>query len=283
MVNVSTLRWKMNQVNMYRSYGFFEYGLIDILQETLSKKKRSENRKRFIKKYLEKMIFEQYGIQFDEATPFATLREMFEEGIYLKFDEFIPGKDETVLDVGAQGGDYSLLCSNYHGCNRVIAIEPLMDNFRTLLSNISLNAADNVIPILAAASDRKGTLTIGRSRDMAVSHGGSSTEEVQMVRIDDLGLGRIDIIKIDVEGFELEVIKGAKETIRKYRPRIILETHSRSLKESCLDMLSGLGYSLEHEGREIVPRKPQPMDSIQNLFLLPGPWNKGEELDPIPA
>ena len=51
-----------------------------------------------------------------------------------------------------------------------------------------------------------------------------------------------DIIKIDVEGAELDVLKGARTTIEKYKPKIFLSIHSEKLERDCIDFLSGYKY-----------------------------------------
>ena len=90
---------------------------------------------------------------------------------------------------------------------------------------------------------------------------------MKKIKVDDLHLESIDIMKIDVEGFEIDVLRGAGKTIKEHKPKIILETHSKDLKERSLKILKDLGYNLYHEGREVKPENSW-MDSIQNLFLM---------------
>ena len=104
--------------------------------------------------------------------------------------------------------------------------------------------------------------------DMATKASSVKKTKVKVIRIDDLNLEKLDIMKIDVEGFETDVLSGARNTLRKFRPRIILETHTSVLKKSCIDYLRNEGYFLKYADREVLPKNTW-MDSIQNLFFLP--------------
>ncbi len=75
-----------------------------------------------------------------------------------------------------------------------------------------------------------------------------------------------DIMKIDVEGFELEVLDGAIKTIKKYHPKIIIETHSRALEKHTNEFLSKSGYKLAHEGRSVYNVNKE-FDKVTNLFF----------------
>ena len=84
-------------------------------------------------------------------------------------------------------------------------------------------------------------------------------------KLDSYALEQVDILKIDVEGFEFEVIQGAENTIRSLKPRIILETHSKELRRKCNEFLNELGYKLKFEGRTVISDSPG-MDRVTNLF-----------------
>jgi hypothetical protein len=76
-----------------------------------------------------------------------------------------------------------------------------------------------------------------------------------------------DLIKIDIEGYELEALHGMREVLLQYRPRIIIETHTSLLKEQCSAYLYSLGYELKHEnkGRNGNGR----FDWVQETFWMP--------------
>ncbi len=85
------------------------------------------------------------------------------------------------------------------------------------------------------------------------------------VKIDDLDLTQLDLLKIDVEGFEVKVLQGALQTITKLKPKIIIETHSLKLRAACHEILQSLGYVLKKEGRTIYNTSRE-MDQVTNLF-----------------
>jgi hypothetical protein len=86
-------------------------------------------------------------------------------------------------------------------------------------------------------------------------------------KIDSLNLPGPEIIKIDVEGFELKVLCGAEKTIETYMPKIIIETRSLELRRECHTFLEKRGYVLKHEGRTVTPKHSW-MDEVTNLFYL---------------
>ena len=77
------------------------------------------------------------------------------------------------------------------------------------------------------------------------------TKGSNAITLDSYSFKRVDLLKIDVEGFELDVLLGAENTIRQFKPRIIIETHSKELRKKCHAFLSSLGYSLKVEGRTV--------------------------------
>ena len=201
------------------------------------------------------------GCEFSKSTPSKFLREVFVEEIY-KIPGFIPRQGDVVIDVGANYGDSSIWWSKVFGA-KVIAFEPLENIYRVLLENIKLNDA-GVMPFNLALGTGEPIKGISDG-SMFTKVQGNEASEFPSRRLDDFSFGKVDLLKIDVEGFETEVLKGSLETIEKYHPKIILETHTRELKRSCNNILEKVGYELKHQGRKRYPGI-EGLDEIQNLF-----------------
>lgn len=131
----------------------------------------------------------------------------------------------VALDVGANVGAYSLLLGQWVGASgRVYAFEPSPAAFRGLVRHIALNARDGVVkPVAAAVADLDGVSdllvadTAGESR-LAIGVERGRTVSVPTVSVDSFCARenlQPSFIKIDVEGAELAVLRGARETIRR--------------------------------------------------------------------
>ena len=129
-----------------------------------------------------------------------------------------------VVDVGANIGVYTILAAEKVGKNgKVIAIEPEPKNYQQLLKNIKLNNFQNVIPINIALADHNGSEKLYISycaglHSLIASENTISSIKVPLKTVDklleELNLKKIDIIKIDTEGSELPVLKGAEKTLK---------------------------------------------------------------------
>jgi len=141
----------------------------------------------------------------------------------------------TAIDVGAHIGYYTLLFAKYVGVTgRVISFEPLPANFAVLKKNVELNELKHVDLFASAIFSRCGDLTISipddsNSGDASVVHSASAKHlQVRSTTLDAVSSTldlRPDFVKIDVEGCEFEVLAGAQETIRRHRPKMLIELH----------------------------------------------------------
>ena len=198
------------------------------------------------------------GFSFTQNTPPLFLTEIFTVGIY-NIEGFTPEKGQLVLDVGANYGDSAILWAKKFGA-KVVAFEPLNDVFNELEKNIELNSVDVVAYNVAIGNGKE---IAGKSKGRMFSARGDL--KIKTKRLDDYSFDRADLLKIDVEGFEYEVLKGAENTINKFKPRIIIETHSIALRRTCDQYLLNHGYSLRREGRTVTVKAPE-MDRVTNLF-----------------
>jgi FkbM family methyltransferase len=174
----------------------------------------------------------------------------------------LASKGDTVLDVGANIGECALNFARRVGPEgRVLAFEPGPGTRAKLQRNIDLNPSTKNIEIVALGlGDEEATLQL--SAPSPHNRGGNRILErpvgehvaVRVVRLDDFvaerGLTRLDVLKIDVEGFEVRVLRGAARTLERFHPKLFIEVSEENLRGSgtsgreLLGILEDLGYSL---------------------------------------
>jgi FkbM family methyltransferase len=144
---------------------------------------------------------------------------------------------DVVLDIGANIGDLTLPLSQMAGSGgRVYAIESHSDMFNILCSNLALNRVFNVEPINAFVKASETAVV----QEQFVRKGART----KSIKIDDLELDRCRLIKIDVDGNELDVLQSGEATIRKFRPFLYLENDVRDKSEALLTYLMQQNYAL---------------------------------------
>jgi FkbM family methyltransferase len=128
-----------------------------------------------------------------------------------------------VFDVGANQGITSLFYARTFPSALVVAVEPHPFNAAQILRNARANLAGNLAVLPCAVSERPGEVFISdHSNSSVVARDGIS---VPAVRLDDLRSGPVRFLKIDVEGLELEVLRGAESLVRADRPVLDVEVH----------------------------------------------------------
>ena len=158
-----------------------------------------------------------------------------------------------IYDIGANLGLHTLYYSAV--ADQVVAFEPAPQTYRRLLENLALNDRSNVLTWNAALSDRSEMLDF---LDNGISQTGTLVTNaaharnfqkirVQAYRLDDLDLPAPDLVKIDCEGAELQVLRGAIRTLRKHRPVVHLEVHPLLgvAEAEVQEFLRSAGYSVE--------------------------------------
>jgi FkbM family methyltransferase len=157
---------------------------------------------------------------------------------------------DVVFDIGANVGFYTLLASVLVGNEgKVIAFEPLPRNLVYLNRHMKMNHCPNVTIYQYAVSDNTGEACFNASSNPSMGHLSEGGEiKVKTVALDELILLRDisppEVLKIDVEGAEDRVLKGAEHTINRHKPIIFLSTHSPKVHHSCCERLKTLKYNL---------------------------------------
>jgi FkbM family methyltransferase len=155
--------------------------------------------------------------------------------LYLEGDRFMPEREIVrrllrpgmrAVDVGANIGYYLLLIESAVGPGGSVAcFEPEPENLRELGRNVEANRLQNVRVFAAAvgAEDGRVAMRTGINAAVAGEEGGDFT--VPLVRLDSALDGPVDFVKIDVEGYEGQVLAGARRRLREHRPVLLVEIH----------------------------------------------------------
>jgi FkbM family methyltransferase len=162
-----------------------------------------------------------------------------------------PKAGDIFIDVGAHTGWYTIHSAKAVGsAGRVIALEPDDSNRRQLERNLSLNKITNYSIVPSAAWSRSGAVqwSLGEVSVWHKIDEARGTKTVPAITLNELvsqlSLPRVDWIKMDIEGAEVEAIKGADEVIKRFRPILFIEIHETF--ESVKRLLAGLGYSIDN-------------------------------------
>jgi len=193
----------------------------------------------------------------------------------------------VVLDIGANIGfaalNFATRCKQGH----VYAYEPDDLNFRKLQRNVSLNPFCNISIYRKGLGEFSATPQLmrlnkhhsGMNRIQSAVTEGLQSEKIEVVRLDDevtlMNLNDINLIKIDVEGYELNVVHGGLKTIRKFKPILFIELIEGNLRqygqssETLVKLVRGLGYRVfDAKSREMM--KEGPWDHVEtDILCLP--------------
>ena len=157
------------------------------------------------------------------------LKEWIRGRTDIKFLKYLSNKNLNSLDVGAYKGVYTYFISKYSKI--VYAFEPNPKSYKILKKIVNKNV--KVFPYALSDKSSSDFLKIPKGKKGYSNQGGSIRNvkldknfgklKVETKKIDDLKLKNIGFIKIDAEGVELQVLKGAKKLIKKYKPTLLIE------------------------------------------------------------
>ncbi len=168
-----------------------------------------------------------------------------EPSLVREFDRHVvPGT--TVLDAGAHIGSLTLpLAQRVGPKGHVYAFEPQKKIFRELVYNVRLNELQNVTPLRFALSAEPGIIEMSpTARKDGQTRIGTGGDRAEARTIDSFGFSNVSLIKIDVEGHEAQVLKGAQETIRRWHPVILVEIWKPNVAKVVL-ILEEFGYAVK--------------------------------------
>jgi FkbM family methyltransferase len=252
------------------------------------------------------VLFARYSKSRDVIRKIVTFKSpFFDFNLKLNINEFtqcgyyfdMPNNDliqllklggNVFIDIGANVGFFSLTASNTF--NRVLSFEPTPITLNSLRDNIKLNGFKNIDVFDCALSEKLGSIKLNVN---PLNIGGNSLEsfskeiieqsrrddwesfDVEVSTLDnilinqDIPIGTIDLIKIDIEGHEVSAIKGAKNTISSHKPLIYAEvTKSRENMEKILQVLPKLYFPFYLQKLEII-RIVEGVDIPLDVLFIP--------------
>ena len=191
----------------------------------------------------------------------------------------------TIFDIGANTGLYSLFASLSNPNAQIHAFEPIRRNVEKLRQNASLNKIENINVVEAAISAEDGSTLIYQP-DTDVSTTSTldaetakernldlNAVEVPTVRVDSFikehGLDGLDLVKIDVEGFEVPVFESMSSILPTMRPTILAEIRIEEHGSHIMDLLKGCDYLFFDIDEKSTPQQvPAITKSTNNNFLI---------------
>ena len=219
-----------------------------------------------------------YVFEDDAISRHIQTAHSWEKYLFPIFEQYIaPG--DTIIDAGAYIGTHTAKLARLCAPGRVLAFEPHPVFCNLLRSNIAINGFTNVEVFEQGLSDTSGDshyawisaenfaasglaenpkgLVVGRDAERARKH----RVGVSLTTVDQLDLEQIGFMKIDVEGYETKVLRGAVETLARCRPVVVLECWKSNRSE--------------HRGQAEDLENPEPDSPLQFLMEL------GYRIEPI--
>jgi FkbM family methyltransferase len=162
-------------------------------------------------------------------------------------------KGDVIVDAGAHIGIFTVKAAGQIGPQgKVVAVEPNTENFSLLSVNREINNLNNVITVNAAISDYDGTASLysrtGHSGGFSiVEQHSQNSVRVEVSTLDDLlsklGISRIDFLKIDAEGAELQIIKGGKKVLSESDAKVVVAAyHPEDDPKEITHVLESFGF-----------------------------------------
>jgi len=197
----------------------------------------------------------------------------------------------VVIDAGANDGIYTLFCAQRTSpSGQVLSFEPSQREFSRLQNNVELNQLRNIRMLRVALSNEDGEAQLqvaGHEHEGNNSLGAFAHRDVELLRTESVtvrsldsivaesGLDRIDFLKLDIEGAEVKALKGARATLREFRPVLLFEAFDDALREQggsrdeLLQLVRDSGYTLYSFNSEGLPCPAVDEATGDNLLATP--------------
>lgn len=201
------------------------------IQKTKTKFKEKKFRPYIKKKNVEGVVFD-FWIGDSIGQEWYDLDCSDPEWPELRFiKNYLIKQGDVILECGAHHGCTTVVLANWVGYKgKVVAFEPVPKNADIIKKNIEINNIKNVLIERKAVGSREGRILITGESNSSVTNYKVGGTKVDMTYLDKYSYLNPSILKIDVEGFEVEVLKGAKN-ILKTKPKLAIEIHTPVLKK----------------------------------------------------
>ena len=189
-----------------------------------------------------------YPVEYIQ-THIVNQQDFFGKEELTDLDELIP-ENAVILDIGANIGNHSLYWATQRNAKKIYAFEPIKATFDILMKNIELNNLSDIIKpyeVALGEDDSFGEIEKIQYFNMgSTSVKKSEKGDFRIVALDNIKIeeDRIDFVKIDVEGFEPFMLKGAVKTFEKYRPKTIFIEAVGEAIHPVREILESYGYQL---------------------------------------
>src|SRR5665213_2290480 len=197
----------------------------------------------------------------------------------------------AVLDIGAHAGLYTLVASKLVGpAGHVTAFEPSLRERTRLMKHLAINHCGNVTvqPVALGETEGEATLYVVQGNETGCNSlrpgdvGASQPLQVPLRRLDDLHargeIGHVDVVKMDVEGAELSVLRGAEAFFREVRPVLLCEIEDAGIApwgyngREIIDLVAGWGYDwsrVDAKDGRLQPLAPGNTEFTGNFLARP--------------
>ncbi|MEE3662553.1 FkbM family methyltransferase [Brenneria sp. g21c3] len=231
--------------NMIRHYGFVEdNGSVD-------DSNLSENENVFSFSHVNKLVYMYLPNKLDYIQNVIRANKSFYESEMLVDIASRTKKGAAIIDIGANIGNHTVYFGLFCGAERVLSFEPQKDVYDTLVKNIKLNSiGDKVTAFQMGLGSKENTARLGMVDEknigmtkLEISGAGGIRISTLDTIIENEPLSSISVIKIDVEGMEMEVLRGAVNTLELHGPVIYAEAATKSEFDAIKGFLSSFGYT----------------------------------------
>ena len=269
---MNMIDWKRKYVNgdinrivyadiMYDSYHYRLFEYLDYIKESENIKSLTISKDSII------MEFNLYGILIklscEYKNPLSLPLYIFDTGSYEENETKIimecVNENDTILDIGANVGLYTILLNKYKNCT-TYSFEPIKYTFDLLNKNLAINGVNAKVYNIGLSDKNKVENFYFNYKEIAASSMRDLREDnnVEIVKCDirklddfvaEENISNIDFIKIDVEGAELFALRGGVESIKQYKPIIFCEMLRKWAKKfdyhpnDIIELLKNIGYS----------------------------------------